>query len=302
MLTIFSTTRAFKAHFKIIQTNAIKSWLALHPDVEVILFGNEDGVAEISAELGLKHIPEIECNEYGTTLTNRMFDITQKVSENQYVGFVSADIILMGDFLTALRSIPQRRFLMVGRRTDLEVNELVDYSDPEWESVLRRSLSSHGKLHPPTAIDYFIFNRGLYGDMPPFAMGRSAVDNWLIYQARFLKAPVIDASRVVTAIHQNHGYLHHHQVIATAGVREEPEKKRNIELMGGPGRGFTIEHATRILTPQGMKRAMTPRQLYFRLAAIPVIHPGLYFLRRPVQALTDAIIAARKVLGITKSS
>lgn len=297
MLTIFSTSRAFQGHFKIIQENAIRSWLSLHPDVEVILFGNEEGVAEVSAELGLRHIPEIECNEYGTPLTNYMFDVAQEIAVHQKIGFVSADIILMGDFLVALESIPQRRFLMVGQRMDLELNELVDFNDSEWESRLREHLSRHGKLHPPTAIDYFIFNHGLYGDIPPFAMGRSAVDNWLIYQARFLKATVIDASRVVTAIHQNHDYSHHPQ--GAAGVREGPEKKRNVELMGGLDRGFSIEHATRILTPQGMKRALAPRQLYFRLAAIPVIHPSLYFLRKPMQALTEMIIRIKSALGLS---
>ncbi|MFC2070230.1 hypothetical protein ACFLTB_03535 [Chloroflexota bacterium] len=181
----------------------------------------------------------------------------------------------------------------------MEQNELVDFNDPEWESRLRQHLSSHGKLHPPTAIDYFIFNRGLYRGIPPFAIGRSAVDNWLIYQARFLKAPVINASRVVTAIHQNHDYSHHPQ--GTAGVREGPEKKHNVELMGGIDRGFTIEHATHIMTAEGIKRAVSPRQLYFRFAAVPVLNPRLYFLRKPMQALTKLIIRTRQLLGITEN-
>ena len=307
MLTIFTTPKPFWRHFKTIQINAIRSWLSLRPACEVILFGNEDGVAEISAELGIKHIPEVECNEYGTPLTNYMFDDAQKIAGTQHVGFVSADIILMGDFLTALQSIPQRRFLMVGRRWDVELNELVDYNDSEWEARLRKHLARHGKLHPPAAIDYFIFNRGLYRDIPPFAIGRAAIDNWLIFQARFLKAQVYDATAAVTAVHQNHDISFK---IGTAvngnrenyphGVYDGPERTRNIKLMGGVDRGFTIEHATRILTPQGMKRALTPRHLYFRLAAMPVLIPYLHFLRRPMKALTRLIVYIRSVLRITQ--
>jgi hypothetical protein len=43
MLTIFSTPKPFHGHSGIIQRNALKSWTLLHPDVEVILFGIEDG-------------------------------------------------------------------------------------------------------------------------------------------------------------------------------------------------------------------------------------------------------------------
>jgi len=58
-------------------------------------------------------------------------------------------------------------------------------------------------------LDYFIFPCGLFRDIPPFAVGRPAWDNWLVYKARSLGLPVIDATKMVTAIHQNHAYSHH---------------------------------------------------------------------------------------------
>lgn len=137
----------------------------------------------------------------------------------------------------------------------------------------------------------------MYHDIPPFAIGRPGWDNWMIYRARSMKAPVIDATRVITAVHQNHDYSHHPQ--GTAGVWEGPEKMRNVELMGGIDHAFTIEHATRILTSRGIRQALTPRHLYFRLAVVPVLVPNLRFLRGPVKALTKLIICIRSALGTT---
>ncbi len=60
MLTFFTTGKPYRGHDAIIQRNALKSWTLLHPDVEVIVFGDEYGTAEICAELGLRHEPKVE--------------------------------------------------------------------------------------------------------------------------------------------------------------------------------------------------------------------------------------------------
>jgi hypothetical protein len=46
MLTFFTTAKPFGGHNGIIQKNALKSWALLHPEVELILFGDEEGAAE----------------------------------------------------------------------------------------------------------------------------------------------------------------------------------------------------------------------------------------------------------------
>jgi hypothetical protein len=44
MLTLFTTAKPFEGHSGVIQRNALKSWKRLHPDVEVILFGDDAGL------------------------------------------------------------------------------------------------------------------------------------------------------------------------------------------------------------------------------------------------------------------
>ena len=299
MLTIFSTPKPFYGHSAIIQTNAIRSWLALRPTCEVILFGNEEGTAEISSELGIRNIPDVECNEYGTPLVSSMFSIAQDIAGYGLMSYVNADIILMSDFLPAIRRIQKQIFLLVGRRWDIDLNAPMDFGNPDWEVRLRACLAEVGTLHGISGIDYLVFPRGMYRDIPSFAIGRPGWDNWMIYRARSMKVPVIDATKVVTAVHQNHDYSHHPE--GAVGVWEGPEWRRNKELMGGTDHAFTIEHATWILTSQGIRRVLTLRHLYFRLAAVPVLFPNLHFLRRPVKALTKLIILIRSVLGIAQN-
>ena len=287
MFTIFTIPKAFHGHIGIIQTNAIRSWVLLHPECEVILLGNDEGTAEIALQLGIRHISEVESNEYGTPLISSIFGIAQDIASHQLVCYVNADIILMSDFLKAVRQVQRRPFLLVGQRWDLDLKKPVDFDKPDWESYLQARVAEQGKLHPSTGIDYFAFPRGLYRNVPPFAVGRGGWDNWLIYQARHLKVPVIDATKAVIAIHQNHDYAHHPG--GKAGVWKGPEIKRNIELMGGIDHGLTLNYATFLLTPRGIRRALTLRHLYFRIRAIPMLYSRLRFLNVAARALLKLI-------------
>jgi hypothetical protein len=76
MLTLFTVPKAFKEHINNIQLNAILSWMSLRPRPEIILFGDDEGTPEVAEELGLRHVPEIACNEYGTPLVG---DRTQRI-------------------------------------------------------------------------------------------------------------------------------------------------------------------------------------------------------------------------------
>ena len=50
-LTIFSAPKKFTdPHINIIQRNAIQSWQSLGPEVDVILVGEEDRMAEVADE------------------------------------------------------------------------------------------------------------------------------------------------------------------------------------------------------------------------------------------------------------
>ncbi len=101
MLTIFTVPKPFRGHIGVIQTNAIQSWVLLRPECETILFGNEEGTAEVASMFGIRHFPDIERNEYGTPLVSSVFGIAQDIASHQLLCYVNADIMLTSDFLVA---------------------------------------------------------------------------------------------------------------------------------------------------------------------------------------------------------
>ncbi len=263
MLTLFTTAKPFRAHIGIIQRNALQSWKALHPEIEIILFGNDEGAAEAAQEFGLRHEPQVECNELGTKRLDYLFARAQAIARHGILCYINCDIILMKDFCRAIERVRamHREFLMVGRRWDTDITEPLAFArpdsqsrerqSPDWQEDLRRLALTRGQKCTAEWIDYFAFSRGLYGpDMPPFVL-RVFWDNWLVWKALDSKRPVVDASRAVMAVHQNHDYSHHPQ--GKQGVWNGEEARRNAQLAGGWRHLRTIADATEVLTPEELK-------------------------------------------------
>jgi hypothetical protein len=254
VLTLFTIPKPFKGHISVIQRNAIQSWTRLHPEIEVILFGADEGAAEVAREFRLRHEPQAARNEYGTILLHSVFAKAQQMARYDVVCYVNCDILLLDDFCSTLCTVSaaHNEFLMVGQRTDVDIFNPWPYERPTWQSELRDFAARHGKIRPPNWIDYFGFSRGLYGpDLPPFAIGRTCWDDWLVWKALTSGKPVVDVSPVVLAVHQNHDYTHHPQ--GEPGVFKGLEAARNSQLAGGWKNLRTIAHATEILRADGLR-------------------------------------------------
>src|SRR5215471_6752935 len=102
MLTIFSTAKPFQGHNAIIQRNALESWRRLDAEIEIILLGDDPGVAEVCQELHLRHEPKVKHNESGAPLLNDLFERAQQAARHETVGYCNADIILTADFVRAI--------------------------------------------------------------------------------------------------------------------------------------------------------------------------------------------------------
>ena len=75
MLTIFSTPKDFLGEFNIIQTNALKSWRAIHEEIEIILIGGSFGVKAAAELINAKYIQEVEQSSQGTPTISGLFEI-----------------------------------------------------------------------------------------------------------------------------------------------------------------------------------------------------------------------------------
>jgi hypothetical protein len=306
MLTLFSIPKPFRGNIAIIQRNAIQSWTLLHPACEIVLFGDEEGTAETAAKLGVRHVPQVERNQYGTPLLHSLFAKAQAMATNSLLCYINTDIILTSDFLPAIQSVRKmRRFLLVGQRWDVNLDKPWDFDKSDWEVLLRSYVRKNGKLHA-AASDYFVFPKGLWGHIPPFAVGRTSYDNWFIYRARLLKVPIVDTTRMVFCIHQNHERTYNSVSLKAPngieGLRKGVEAKRNLELAGGYRHIFTLKDATHILTPSGQKLDLSLSRLSRHLDTLPILFPHLRFVVMLVMMLIRISRPLRLALRLIANS
>lgn len=256
------------------------SWMLLRPDVEVILFGDEDGASQAAEELGLRHEPRVERNEFGTKRLDFMFRRAQVIARHELLCYINCDILLMQDFCHAVERVraAHEQFLMVGRRWDVEIGEPLNFEGKDWEANLQRRVSQEARRRTPDWIDYFVFTRGVYETkLPSFVVGRVCWDNWLVWKALDLRCPVVDASAEVLAVHQNHDYGYHPQ--GKVGVFHGLESVRNYQFAGGWRHLRTIADATEVLRADGLKpnwmRHWAAAKRYGRQAGRILLHDGL---------------------------
>jgi len=253
LLTLFSAPKPFTdPHIAMIQRNAIRSWMLL-PEVEVILLGEETGLAEAAREPGARHIPGVARNESGTPLVSSMFQLARETSNSNLLCIVNADMILMPDFVEAAKQAVEfkDKFVLLSQRWDYDITQPLEFTEG-WQDRLRSSVLGQHKLHRPAGSYFFTFPRSCYTDIPDFTIGRAGWDNWMIYKARKEGWAVIDCTPSITVVHQNHDYSH---LPDGKPHYEHPETNENIRLAGGQGRiRYTILDSTHQLTNGKLSR------------------------------------------------
>ena len=262
MLTIFSTPKPFRGHSGIIQRNALESWKRMGPEVEVILFGDEEGAAEAAREIGIRHEPNAHRTPTGAKSLPGIFGDAERIASNGILCYVNCDIILPRAFLDAVKQAASlhKPFLMVGQRWDTDVTEPLDFSQPDWEARVVNLARTKGRPMGVWYADYFCFSRGLYKDLPPLVIGRWHWDPWLVWKARTTRgAVVVDGSPAVVAVHQNHDYGYH--PAGFKGVEGDEDALRNLAITNNRRRMYPRYFAKYQATPYGIQRdwlATTP--------------------------------------------
>jgi hypothetical protein len=272
-ITIFSAPKPFtNPHIANIQRNAIASWTKL-PDVDVILVGDEAGLAEVARELGVMHFNAAR-SPSGAPLMDAMFTVARQNGRGELLCIINADILLLPDFVEAAKQAAARceKFVLLGQRWDLDVSGPIDFSDG-WAERLRLTVHTQGQLHRPAGSDYFLFPLSCYTDIPAFTIGRSGWDNWMIYQARRQGWPVIDSTASLMVVHQNHDYSH---LPGGKPHYNHPETDENIRLAGGRAmtRFTLLDTNYRLENSKILPQVMNRARLWRRIEAFPLLAFG----------------------------
>ena len=205
-ITLIACPKGFQdPHIAVIQRNAYTSWKSRSSIGQIIIFGNDPGVPAAAEEFGFISHPSLETNELGTPLLRSIFSTADAIAASDIICYVNSDILLFEDFDVGvehlLLQIGDKPFLATGRRWNVDIQSELE------EKQLHKAVEkcSRGSF---CAMDYFIFRKGFFSQMPPFLLGRIAWDNWAALNALDQKIPFIDLSDVVRVYHQNHSYAH----------------------------------------------------------------------------------------------
>jgi len=303
MLTLFTTPKAFRGHINVIQRNALRSWKLLDPDAEVIVFGGDEGAADVCHELGLRHEAEVARSASGTKRVDSIFGRAQEIARHSTLCYVNCDIILTKDFVEAVRRVRvwRENFLMVGCRWDTDVTTPIDFARSDWGAELVRLARTEGYRRFYYNIDYFVFRRGMYAEIPQLVIGRVGWDHWLVGRAHADRVPIVDATDTVCAVHQNHDYGYHPK--GMTGVWYDAEAKRNLELTRRSVRPRTIEDAEFRLTASGIERNRMHRLAPTKRAVREGIRLGRAWMQTYVwHPLLNATRPVRHALGLRKET
>jgi hypothetical protein len=272
-ITLFTAPKPFTdPHIATIQRNAIQSWMHLGQDVEVLLVGDEPGMAEVAAEFGLRQLRDVDCSEGGTPLVNSIFDLARRASQSPLLAYLNADILLVPDFVSAAQQVAGQadRFLVIGQRWDLDVKSPLDFS-PGWDARLETDVLKRGRRHMPAGSDYFLFPRHLFAEIPAFTIGRAGWDNWMIFHARQQGWPVIDGTPSILVIHQDHDYRH---LPGGKPHYEHPESQVNQSLAGGSANLYMVLDSDRQLVDGRIRRPRWTLLRALRRAEVWLTPPG----------------------------
>lgn len=231
----FAVPKAFKGRDAIHQTAAVSTWAA--SGLDVLLLGRDEGVAEAAARFHLKYQENLDYTETGVPVLSDVFRKARSVWLDRPLAYINSDILLppsakagLMHLEVALERAGLTSFLVVARRCNLPISESCSPVDERTWGKLENAMATVGAWDGPHAIDFFMFSEDLFHDIPDFALGRAAWDNWLLAAAAEAGAAIVDASGTLPIIHAMHGYQH-----VPDGWREvwgDAEARRNLELAG----------------------------------------------------------------------
>ena len=209
MISFLTSPKGFKKESKLLQERAVESWKNTHPEAEVILYGNEEGVAEAASGLGVRHVPVIGASPRGVPRFDAMVGHAAKEARFDLQVYLNCDILLAPDFLIRVAPVKLPRFLMVGQCFNLGKEARPDLSSKDWTPEIRRLCrAGEATVRGAESMDYFAFPRGLWEGLAPLICGRAGYDPALMAFCLRRRIPVVDVSKGVRALHQYHDYAH----------------------------------------------------------------------------------------------
>lgn len=185
------------------QMNSLRSWIALEQEKEIYVFNRNDSVKEMCKNLKVTIVEEYESSSHSDIPTWRtMRNFASKISnDDDVIVWVNSDVMFNNSLIKTIQGVVQsnnENFVLVGQKYDWS-----NFYDLENNFDLS-SLSPLAK-HGEYAIDYFIFKKQLFENVPEFFIARQKFDNFLLTKA-IKEYFAIDCTNTLLCVHHRHDY------------------------------------------------------------------------------------------------
>ncbi|OMO78353.1 Reticulon [Corchorus capsularis] len=216
-ITLFTAPAPFTGSLGTKQSLAIRSWLALSPQITVILFSQHPSVASFASSFGSRVLvePNIDFSFLGVPFFHSMVARSQAFRSDIYA-FIHSETILLPDFVLALnyaheldrdwllfassRNVSTFPFYLDedgkywlrkdGKRVRMKELQEKLGSSSQWNCCDGRMMIAWNNVEVPLH----------HGVLPPFLYGRGAHNHWLINEALSSGLRLVfDASRAISS-------------------------------------------------------------------------------------------------------
>ena len=124
LITVFSAMRPFVGSIGQVQLSAIRSWLSLGPECQVVLIDDEEGTTpQAVAELDVEIIKDVKRSRLGAPLLDDLLRVGADAARFDLLAFNTADVLLPPNFtnvaLAVQRLMDGHEFFASGSRFDL---------------------------------------------------------------------------------------------------------------------------------------------------------------------------------------
>lgn len=249
MLTIITTPKPLSVEGnRLAFQNAIRSWVRLSPRPEILVFGGDHTLVESEGGRWVGDFRATQGRPYFDDFINR----AERLATNDILMYCTDHLVLTSSLVPVIETVADMfsgHFLIIGKRWGLHVQRPIDFSD-NWEGTLWDRVLGADSPGNNAAKDYIIFRRPLGLTVPGFIMGYPWYDTWLVWAALQAGYPVVDASDVITVVHQSHKFVEGdvEKRELTPGGQHNRRIGKSLHL---DGKG-AISQATHVLTPNGV--------------------------------------------------
>jgi hypothetical protein len=288
----------------------LNSWLRFCPPCEIVIVGPDEGVEDAVKHLPfIKIIHNVKRSPSGAPFLDDLICQGEKVATNDLICLVNGDIIIVDDILKVVKivyKIFNTNFLLTCRRYDMDINKLLKYDNGLLNRLRNYRLRQYEELNrKPVCTDLFVFGKGLFEKIPPLIIGRLIWARWLIYKALSYGIPVIDATEVLTVIHQIHHYNHISNILMKKSFTGVMSSYVDITLSqdykwnlthAGVATYFSEKDCNYVLTHNGLKKKTDREYLLRKLVTTPLLNTFTSSLTLTIIKTLLPIKVARKTL------